>query len=98
MSDIPQLDRMIEESERVRQNQKWDRQERLAKIACGAVVIVLFALAPLVLLLGDFGVCLSLCLLAASLLPILVGHVFELVTWVLTPPRPRDPTKRYHYK
>lgn len=53
---------------------------------------------PLVFALGELGAVITVILFTACTLPVLVGVVFNLLVELFTPPRPRDPTKRYNYK
>lgn len=95
MSDVPELDRLLDEAENVRRNRQCDRREQRARLMLICMIFDMLVLLPMIWLLGETGIVLWLALFCVSLLPVLVGHVFEFLIWLLTPPKPRDPTKRY---
>ena len=52
MSDIPELDRLIEESENIRRNQNWRRQDRFFKLS---MLFIIFSFLSFILTIPVFG-------------------------------------------
>jgi hypothetical protein len=81
MSDVPELDRLLDEHETYRRNMAWNRQEAffvmtLRTLAAGIASVVLYA---------------AIGFAAVALFPAL----YDLAEWALPKPQRRDPFKRY---
>lgn len=98
MSDVPELDTLLEEAETVRNNRRWSRGERLWRLTVGCAVLSFLLSLPLMFLFGDVGALIGTVLLCGSLLPTLVRGVFDFLVWAFQPPKPYDYTKRYQHK
>lgn len=100
MSDVPELDRMIEESENVRRNMKWRRRDRLFKLS----FLLQFLSFPLFFLsVFVFGVNIAsfilLCYFCLSLLPLLFEAFGDIMQNFLKDDwEGVDMTKRYQRK
>lgn len=100
MSDIPELDRLIEESENFRRNKKWRRQDRIFKLSIlfGIFSFVLFFFSIFVFGPEIASIILT-CFFVASIVPVLcealIGIIHDLLKddW-----EGRDMTKRYQRK
>ena len=91
MSDIPELDRLIEEHAVFRTNKAWDRSERMSRTMLRVAVACLLAI-----------VTSGLALTFSSLLAWAVGistfmASFAVLGRVVPNPPFRDPFKRYRY-
>lgn len=98
MSDVPELDKLLEEAENVRRNKKWARNDRLFRHTIGYMLLSVLLIFPAGLLFGPLGaVVIAMCFIL-SILPALCLSVYDLLSDCFTDPPPRDPTKRYNYK
>jgi hypothetical protein len=100
MSDIPELDRLIEESENVRRNQKWRRQDRRFKAAVLSMIlffnISLLSFFVLPTNIFVFVVCFFFVLI---LFPLLYEASIEIISELIKDDwEGVDMTKRYHRK
>lgn len=98
MSDVPELDRLLEEEANIRRNRAWDKRDRFFNLTLACMILSVLICLPASLLLGEIGIFISTALFFAAILPALAGAAFELLNALLTPPPRRDPTKRYNYK
>lgn len=95
MSDVPELDRLIEEVDIVRRNTEWDRHDRFFRRSMGSVLVSMLSIPVLALLFGQVGVVISMVLVLLSSLPVLVTTIYVLLGACFIDPPRRDPTKRY---
>mgnify|MGYP003338226958 CR=1 FL=1 len=98
MSDVPELDRLIDEAENIRINRAWHKRERIFNLTLAGLLLIMLLTVPLLLTLGEIGAIVIAGLFSALTIPILAGAAFSLMYELLTPPSSRDMTKRYHYK
>lgn len=98
MSDIPELDRLIEESENVRRNKMWDLQDRIIRRTLGYFMLSLLLIIPLSILFGKYGAVAAIMSALVSTTPLLFWAIYILLHGCFIDPPPRDPTKRYMYK
>lgn len=98
MSDVPELDRLIEEADNVRRNTRWETRDRIFRHSLGYLMLCVLLIIPSALLLGPFGVYIIATCAVVSLCPAFCLAVSELLKECFTDPPPRDPTKRYTYK
>lgn len=97
MSEIPELDRLIEEADNVRHNTAWDWHDRLFRRSMGCAFISLLLLPVLAALFGKSGAVISMVALLLSITPVLALGVYGVLHECFTDPRPKDPTKRYKH-
>jgi hypothetical protein len=81
VSDVPELDRLIEEHETFRTNMRWNQRDAIFTALLRLQIIGLVA----VFVCGFFGVA------GMTVLP----FVWQWVCKELQPPQPRDPFRRY---
>jgi hypothetical protein len=98
MSDVPELDRLLDERANVKKNKQWEWRDRLHRRAFGCMLLCVLTFFPLVFLFGDVGAFICGGVMLFCLAPILAAAVFEVLAECFKDPPPRDPTKRYHYK
>lgn len=100
MSDVPELDRIIEESENVRRNKKWQKRDRAFKLT----MLCLFLMIPILLIStvlfgAEFAAIITTGLLMFALVPMAVEITFEIITDLLKDDwEGKDMTKRYNRK
>lgn len=97
MSEIPELDRLIEEADNVRHNTAWDWQDRLFRRSMGCAFISLLSLPVLAMLFGKSGAVVSMVALLLSIAPVFALGAYVVLHECFTDPQPRDPTKRYKH-
>lgn len=98
MSDVPELDRLLDEAENVKRNLQWARQDRLFRRTLGLFIIGVLAIVPLVIVFGEIGAVIAASWIVISSLPILGLGLHTILRGCFTDPPRRDPTKRYNYK
>lgn len=81
MSDIPELDRLIEEHENYRRNVWWNRQDAMFYAMCRFQIAALISL-PLALIIGPIGLA-------------VIPFVWSWARSAFPSPPPRDPFRRY---
>lgn len=84
MSDVPELDRLIEEHENFRRNVRWDRMDRIFYAFMSAQIFVAISLVAFIIL-GWLGLA-------------LVPLVWSRVKGSMPKPAYRDPFRRYAAK
>lgn len=97
MSEIPELDRLLEEAENVRFNTQWDRTDRFMRRTLGCFILSMLLTLVLGGLFGKSGVAFGLGCALLSVMPVLWFALYVLLRGCFTDPPPRDPTKRYKY-
>jgi hypothetical protein len=100
VSDVPELDKIIEESENVRRNKKWQRRDKAFKLTmlCLLLMIPIFLIGT-VLFGAEFAAIITTGLLIFTLLPMAVEATFEIINDLLKDDwEGKDMTKRYNRK
>lgn len=98
MSDVPELDDLLEEAERRKISVAWERQDRFFRRWMGCAFISLLSIPVLGTLFGKTGVAAALLAVLISTLPILILGVYFVLHACFTDPPRRDHTKRYIFK
>lgn len=98
MSDVPELDRLLEEAELVRRNLQWERTDRFMRVSLGCVVVCALLTIPLGVLFGKIGIAAGLVAVLFSAAPIFGAAVYMILRECFAAPPKRDPTKRYKYR
>jgi len=98
MSDIPELDRLIEEAELVRRNVQWERTDRFMRRTLGCVVVCALLTIPLGVVFGPTGVAAGLIAVLMTTAPIFVAAIYAILRECFSDPPRKDPTKRYRYE
>jgi len=96
MSDVPELDRLLDEANSVKRNMAWERQDRFFRRTMGCMFLSLLSLPVLFALFGKNGVVISMACVLLSALPVLVLSIYVVLVDCFTDPPPRDATKRYN--
>lgn len=84
MSEVPELDRMLDEHHVFRSNISWERSEKI-QVALSRFFLLLLALLFSLLVLGPF------CIFVVLFLP----YLLQFVKIILPDPPKRDPFVRY---
>lgn len=95
MSDIPELDRLIDEAENVKRNNEWDRMDRFFRRSLGYFMLSALSMLPLSLVFGKTGAAMGAVCAVLSAVPLLCVACYTLLHDCFTDPPRRDPTKRY---
>lgn len=95
MSDVPELDRLIDEANNVKRNTAWEWQTWLFRRSMGCAFISMLALPVLGLTLGPIGAKIAIVGLLLSVSPVLLLGVYAVLEECFTDPPRRDPTRRY---
>lgn len=95
MSDVPELDRLLDEHENVKRNMYWESRDRFFRRTMGYATIAALLTIPCGLLLGASGVWISTVFFCLSIVPFLLISLAELLLACFMDPPRRDLTKRY---
>lgn len=95
MSDVPELDRLIEEADTVRQNLYWESRDMFFRRTMGYATLTALMTLPLGVLFGVSGIWLSTVFFCLTIVPFFVISMAELLLSCFMDPPRRDPTKRY---
>jgi len=98
MSDVPELDRLLEEAELVRRNVQWERTDRFMRRTLGCVVVCALLTIPLGVIFGRTGVAVGVVAVLMTTAPILAAAVYMIIRECFNDPPRKDPTKRYKYQ
>lgn len=77
MSDIPELDEIISESENIRFNKRWDKKDRFFRRSLGYMLLATLSIFPLGLLLGNIGILIGAVLFSFSIFPLFIVGLAE---------------------
>lgn len=69
MSDIPELDEIISESEKIRFNKRWDKKDRFFRRSLGYMLLTT--------LLGNIGILIGAVLFSFSIFPLFIVGLAE---------------------
>lgn len=85
MSDVPELDKLLEEHEIYKSNIEWEKRERLFMFGYRFFVW----LVAVVVVIGTIG---------GAVGAVLIPALWAVGEWIVPEPQKRDPFKRYMYK
>lgn len=98
MSDVPELDRLLDEHENVKRNMYWESRDMFFRRTMGYMTLSVLLMLPLGLLFGVSGVVLATVLFCLTVVPFLLISLAELMLSCFMDPPRRDRTKRYMHK
>lgn len=100
MSDVPELDQLIEESENVRRNKKWRRQDRFFKFFVSTTLFGFFLFFISLFVFGPETASVIICVFfLCGMLPFICETFFDMIGHLLKDDwEGRDMTKRYQRK
>jgi hypothetical protein len=95
MSDVPELDKLIEEHENVKRNLRFLHRDRMFKRHMLSMITIVILTIPLLLILRDLGAIIISVWFGVSIIDMFYNMILDL----LKEKEPKiDLTKRYHYK
>ena len=95
MSDVPELDRLLDEHENVKSNMYWENRDMFFRRTMGYMTLSALLMLPLGLLFGVSGVVLATVFFCLTVAPFLLISLAELMVFCFMDPPRRDRTKRY---
>lgn len=97
MSDVPELDRLIDEHELAKRNADWDRHDAFCRRLTGYMMLVVLVMLPAALVFGLYGIYFCALVFVSVVVAFLGYALVDLLKDMFTPAPPRDPTRRYKH-